>query len=221
MTIVSFFDIAFFDPVFFDTNPKTYDTSDRFFTARMRDGYRKHFAPDLTEIRAIGYSLGANYHNMGIMSVIGNTKVFGSEIEIGSTASTDNAASGYVRCYRFTTGVPNTWYDRVAGNIQSAAGNERRGCYDDSGSNPNNLYSESASVAVSNGFNWRIVPEFMLTMAEGWTAVQYSSNACVFYYLGSGLYRLHSVAYGAFTNPFGSVDASGSVYNENHKIGHS
>ena len=63
---------------------------DRFFTSRMRDGYRKHFSADLTEIREIG-SLPYSGTVLGFGS-IGDTKVSPTFSDDFSTYADQTAA---------------------------------------------------------------------------------------------------------------------------------
>lgn len=154
---------------------------DSFFATRMRDGFRKHFASDLTEIRAIGHHASMSFHNPGFTSVIGNTKVFGSTIEAGGSVSTSDATS-VIRCTKGNTlGNIDDFYDRLAIDCVVGGNNTKLGLYDDLSSAPNARLGQVGSHSQISGFNWQSMTEVALTTVQIWIAHCHDGGTCTFH----------------------------------------
>lgn len=173
--------------------------------------------------REIYYGAGANYHNMGIASVIGNTKVFGSVLESGA-GGTNQGNGGFEISKVDTLGVIGHYYDQIALDIVTPSGNYRMAAYDDNAGAPNNLYAETASLAQASGYTFKSLTEFALTTQQVYLALQSDSGgAPLFRYKTGGVsgdVRYKPFSYGAFPNPAGSGFTL-DTYKWVMKIGHS
>lgn len=169
---------------------------------------------------AIYHHASMSFHNPGFTSVIGNTKVFGSTIEVGGTsANIDNQNT--ISCARVPGGVVGTYYNQLAVNIHTASGNYRLGLYDDSSGTPVNLYAETGSIAAATGFNFQSITEIPLSTSQNFIAVN-CDNATLKVYRNleaSGDNIFKTWTYGAMQNPI-SGTSSGSG-RQNTKMGHS
>jgi hypothetical protein len=163
--------------------------------------------------REIYYGAGANYHNMGIASVIGNTKVFGSEIQVGgSNQANGTNATGYLFIMNLTNAIAQAWYDRIALSVNTPAGNYHIGCYDDN-SNPNNLLVDSGSLAVPSGYTYQAVTEFQAPSTTIWLALTVNNTSLSPHYWSSPTLGRHykTFTYGSLPNPAGTgytIDAT-------------
>lgn len=193
---------------------------DNFFNARLNDGYRKNLNPNLCEIRDIGFlPLG---QMLTFSNPVLNRATNGAELEVSSNALTSTGWNGLVIGGRNTSGTAGALYDRIAVNVNSAAGNERLAVYNDNGSGtqPNSVLGEVGSTASSNGYNWRSVTEFSLTTTTIYIAVQVSSSSNNLYYNSGQNQVSASQAFGAF--PSGaSLTYAASGNTINMKTGHS
>jgi len=114
-----------------------------------------------------------------------------------------------------SSGVVDTYYDRIALNVFSASSNERLGCYDDS-SGPNAVLAETGSITSTNGYNFRSLTEFALTTTTVWLAMQTEAAQDLYYQSISRRFKVQ--AYGAFTTGGFSSDTNPMP---NMKISHS
>lgn len=148
--------------------------------------------------------------------------MFGAEITVGGSSNTANGQQGVIRCVKATTGVPNSFYDQLGANISSAAGNIRLAAYDTVSSEPENLYSETGSVASATGFPVHSVTEFMLVTSDFWIAVQHDNVSNTIYYTeaGSPVEYQKNHTYGPAPNPI-TPDSGPNTLGYNLKAKHS
>lgn len=102
----------------------------------------------------------------------------------------------------------NAFYDYLKWDLVAAAGNARVGLYDDS-SGPNNLLSESASLAaVANYTTKYAITEVQVLQTSAWLTHNQDNAGSQWSYWGNGTntrwYR-SGFSYGAFPNPWGGV----------------
>ena len=148
-------------------------------------------------------------------------KVLGADLVSGTTATHTSGNLGFLTANKLSLGNIGEYYDRIAGNVFNAVGNERLAVYDDVAGSPTNLLAETGSIVSANGFNWRSVTEFVLPTTQCWAVFQVSDNTSDWYgqtqASGNQQYKLQ--VYGAAPNPFGvTINAT---FNFNMKVGHS
>lgn len=196
---------------------------DNFFNARLRDGFRKHINPNLTEVRVIGffpYTAMSTFSNPILNRSAGGTP--GSDLESGTGATLNGSGAGLEISKTDTTGTVGHLYDRVAASMNTASGNHRLGIYSDS-SGPDVLEAETGSLAVTADYAWQTVTEFDLTTATNWLAWDADNTSCEFKYktgYSSGDIRYKTYTYGALPNPAGAGYTS-DTYKHLMKMGHS
>lgn len=134
-------------------------------------------------------------------------KLLGGVITSDASDLSGTGWVGNIWCAKATQGtqVIGSYYNEVALDIVTAAGNIRLGVYSGTtGGNPTNLYSESASIASpsSGTFSFQIINEFQLTDTSTWIAFQANSASLSINYLDSGTNDWDvAFTYGAFQNP--------------------
>lgn len=148
--------------------------------------------------------------------------VNGAALTSGDSSSNTLFTLGSIWGIKLSLGIIGQYYNQVAVNVQSAAGNMRFGAYDDNGSTaPNNLYAQTGSIAATSDFAWRSLTEFALDTSQNWSAWQSDSSSLNVYYKAStNQSDQHTFSYGSFNNPYGTVNTNNS-YAVNTKLGHS
>ena len=145
----------------------------------------------------------------------------GAELTSGSTTSIPANLTAYIYCSKLSIGIIGQYYDRVAHNVFTAAGNIRMAVYQDNGGSPsipNTLYQQTSSAATTADFTYRLLTEFALTTSQNWTAFQTDSSTTAIYERNAanmGGYKAQ--AYGVFTS--NGFTVGGDEWNT--KVGHS
>lgn len=176
--------------------------------------------------REIYHHASMSFHNPGFTSVIGNTKVLGSEIEIGTGAASNGAwGNNLLVLQSDQANYPvNAWYDRMAYKGRTGSTNMRMGIYDDSGSTePVNLLRETGSFANSGGsYAYQSVTEFQIPTAKFWFGGVIDNAGFGGYFNSGGPMRYKSYTFGALPTPSGSPTGyTSTTENDTQKISHS
>ena len=194
----------------------------------LRQNRKYHFESGILNHDGFFKKHPATYHKPGMdISDVAflaslNVSANGVDLEGGNSDNHGTVFGNSIEITRVSTaGVIGAKYDRLAVNIFNAVGNERLACYDEDTALPDNLLAEVGSTASANGFNWRTVTEYELTTTGVWVGGQYSSGSNDTFYglIRAAENKYHNQAFGAFPDPFGSID--GNNVERNYKCGHS
>lgn len=169
-----------------------------------------------------------NYRPMSIQNVGflgGLTSPNGAELTSGIDQINNGTAGSEIQASKASSlGIIGKLYDQIALKVTTSSGNIHLGVYDDS-SAPNVLLADSGSIAcpASSSYTYQSVTEFSLTTTQTWLAwsadnttitVRTANNT------DTNARKVHNMAYGALSNPFGSI-AFTDNYSNVMKTGHS
>ena len=179
--------------------------------------FKNTILPDLSDIRQIG-----RQHNNPFISF---GKILGSVVETGDTSSNDTGNSNHLLGAKSTGATNNAYYDEIALNVVTAAGNVHLGAYTDS-SGPNTLYCDTGSLSSpgSGTYTYQSVTEFKVSSSTIWLVLTTDNNSLNYKAKADGSTSTSFAAtytYGALTNPLSGAGSNTGGADPNMKINHS
>lgn len=185
---------------------------DAFFTSRMREGFRKNINPNFAEIHNVGRF---NFHSVAFLASLKHGCTGQTEITGGADESTNSDAVSLILAAKLSAATIGNCVNR--GKVKQVLGtgyNYKIAIYDDSGTAPNNLGSESASTsgADSTYVNIPLTTEYSIATAQNWGAIKADNATWSFRTANNSLanqrkYKAHNTY--DFPNPFGSPTSDG------------